>query len=60
MFKKIMEEIEQEFSGAKAIEYTKGVWNNDRWFTFPKILDGARYCVDVMKSDGLSEVELIE
>jgi len=60
MFKKIMKEIEQEFSVAKAIEYTKGVWNNDRWFTFPKILDGARYCVNVMKSNGLSEVELIE
>jgi hypothetical protein len=60
MFKKIMEEIEQEFSGIKAIEYAKGVWNNDRWFTFPKILNGARYCVDVMKSDGLSEVELIK
>jgi len=60
MFKKIMEEIEQEFSGAKAIEYTKGVWNNDRWFTFPKILAGAQYCVDVMRGNGLTAVELIK
>ena len=60
MFKKIMDEIEQEFSGARAIEYARGVWENDRWFTFPKILDGARYCTDVMQDNGLADVELIE
>ena len=60
MFKNIMLEIEKELSGIKALEYTKDIWNFDRWFTFPKILAGARYCVDVMKSVGLSDVELIE
>jgi len=60
MFKNIMLEIEKELSGVRALEYTKNIWNFDRWFTFPKILEGAGYCVDVMKSIGLSSVELIE
>ena len=60
MFRKIMQEIDKEFKGANALEYTRGVWNNDRWFTFPKILDGAKYCVDVMKNNGLSTVEIIQ
>jgi len=60
MFKNIMLEIEKELSGLRALEYTKGIWNFDRWFTFPKILEGAWYCVDVMESLGLSDIELIE
>ncbi|MCW5980244.1 MAG: M28 family peptidase [Bryobacteraceae bacterium] len=48
-----------EVNNDRAMEYMHEVYARDRWFTFPKFDETARYLARVMDSAGLSAVEVV-
>jgi len=55
----VIEAIRGEVNPDRAMEMMRQVWERDRWFTFPKIEETARYVAGELEKAGLSEARVI-
>ena len=56
---KILQELKSEVREEQAARYMRRVWETDRWFTFPKIEQTARYLESAMRDAGLEQVQIL-
>ena len=56
---KILQELKSEVRQEQAALYMRKVWETDRWFTFPKIEETARYLEGAMRDAGLQQVRVL-
>ena len=59
MFQRIASVIGKEFSGSLAKEYATKIYSTDRYFSYDRFHQTARYCADEMEKIGLEDVEII-
>lgn len=55
----VIKTIEAEVKTDRAMEYMRETYARDRWFTFPKFDETARYVAKTMDSAGVGKVEVI-
>jgi len=55
----LVQEIQKEVQPEEALQYMRRIYATDRWFTFPKFQETAEYLQGVLKTIGLSDVELL-
>jgi len=60
MFEALANQIEAEYSGARALEQVAAIYRFDRYFTFAHFHRSGQYCAEEMRRIGLDEVELLE
>ncbi len=59
MFHSIASKIKKEISGGLAKEYASKIYSTDRYNSFDKFHETAKYCAEVMESIGLVDVEVL-
>ncbi len=55
----VIRAVQGEVNPDRAMEMMREVWERDRWFTFPKIEETARYVATTLEKAGLSEAQVI-
>jgi hypothetical protein len=58
--RKLVDQIREEVRPDDAMERMRRMWEIERWFTFPKFHEDARYIEQTLRGIGLSEVEKID
>lgn len=58
-WKKLYQTLDSLFDVESCIDITKAIWENDRWCSRDKNELTARYCAEILRGAGLSEVELL-
>lgn len=58
-WKELYRTLDALFDAESCINITKAIWENDRWCSRDKNGLTAHYCAEVLRSAGLSEVELL-
>jgi len=56
----LLQQIQQEVKPEQAMEYVRGMYATDRWFTFPKFQETAEYLQRILQEIGLNNVELLK
>ncbi len=54
----LTETVRKEVNAARAMETMKRVYSTDRWFTFPKFEETARYLKERLEQSGVQQVEI--
>ena len=60
MLKRICHEIDKETSGERIKKTSTRIWETDRWFTYPKFHQSARFSKEEMKKIGLKDIEILQ
>lgn len=55
----VVRAVQGEVNADRAMEMMREVWERDRWFTFPKIEETARYVATTLEKAGLSEAQVV-
>ena len=58
-FESLLSRISSAVEPERALEHVRRVYATDRWFTFPKFEETARYLEARLRELGLAEVELV-
>src|SRR6266702_3556190 len=59
-FARLVQQIGSSVQPDHAMQTMRRVWEDDRWFTFPKFRETAEYLKAAMTAAGLRDVELLE
>jgi Peptidase family M28 len=59
-FARLVHQIGSSSDSSHAMETMRRVWDNDRWFTFSRFHDTARYLQSRLRDSGLQQIELLE
>jgi Peptidase family M28 len=59
-FARLVQQIGSSSDSDHAMETMRRVWDNDRWFTFSRFHDTARYLQSRLHESGLQDIEMIE
>src|SRR5690349_10416090 len=60
MFESLIEVVRGAVEGGRVMKDIVEIHRRDRWFTYPKFWETARYCARVMEGMGLSDVEVLD
>jgi hypothetical protein len=55
----VIRAVQGEVNPDRAMEMMREVWERDRWFTFPKIEETARYVATTLEKAGLAEAQVV-
>src|SRR6516162_3934169 len=55
----VVDEVRSDIKPAEAMEYMRRVYATDRWFTFPKFQETAKYLKQAMTRAGFENVEIL-
>ena len=58
-WKELYRTLDTLFNTETCLQITTAIWENDRWFSRNKNELTARYCADLLREAGLSQVELL-
>jgi len=58
--RRLVDQLREEVRPDDAMERMRRMWEIERWFTFPKFHEDARYIEQTLREIGLSEVEKID
>jgi hypothetical protein len=58
--RQLVDQIREEVRAEESMERMRRMWEMERWFTFPKFHEDARYIEQTLRQIGLSEVEKVD
>jgi len=59
-FSRLVRQIGSSCDSTHAMQTMRQVWDNDRWFTFSRFHDTARYLQSRLRDSGLQQIELLD
>jgi hypothetical protein len=60
MLEKLIREVRSEVNGNRALDFVLRLYETDRWVTFPKFEETAKYLEETMVAIGLQHVERVQ